>query len=451
MEMARYTQGSIARHLLVMTASATTGLVMIFLSDLVDMYFLSLLGEVEIAAAVGFAGSILFFTISVSIGLSIACSALASKAIGSGHSQAATEAVTYSLISAFIIVVPVSIALWFSVPTLLTWLGAEGRSFELARQYLQVIIPSMPILAVSMSSGGVMRARGDAKGAMWLTLSGGITNVVLDPVFIFWLDMGVQGAATATVISRFVMLGFGLYVVIYKNKLWGQFIFSRYKKQLLDYIEVGVPAVLTNLSTPLGIAYVTYVMAQFGDSAVAGNAIISRIQPVVFAGVFALSGIVGPIAGQNFGANKIDRVYETLQESIRFVIIYCAIVCGLLWLVKPFLVPLFNASEEANELVYLFCNGISIMFLFNGLTFITNALFNNLGVAHYSTIMNFLKVTVGTIPFVMLGVWLGGAKGALWGLFAGSVVIGVLGLVVALRLLKRLSIKAGTNNLSTVR
>ncbi len=439
MEKARYTQGSIARHLLIMTGSATTGLVMIFLSDLVDMYFLGLLGEAEIAAAVGFAGSILFFTISMSIGLSIACSALSSKAIGSGDYQASTQAVTYSLVSAFIMVLPVCVLLWFLVPTLLELLGAEGRSYELAKQYLLIIIPSMPILAVSMSSGGVMRARGDAKGAMWLTLSGGITNVVLDPIFIFGLDMGIQGAAAATVVSRFVMLGFGLYVVVYRNRLVSRFVLAQYKHQIMQYIKVAIPAVLTNLSTPIGVAYVTYVMAQFGDSAVAGNAIISRIQPVAFAGLFALSGIVGPIAGQNFGAKNISRVYETLYESIKLTLIYCAVVCSLLWLVKPLLVPLFNASEEANELVYLFCNGISLMFVFNGLTFITNALFNNLGVAHYSTIINFLKVSVGTVPFVMVGVWLGDAKGALWGLFAGSIVIGLLGLVVAIKLLRRLA------------
>ena len=154
--------------------------------------------------------------------------------------------------------------------------------------------------------------------------------------------------------------------------------------------------------------------------------------------MFALSAAVGPIAGQNFGAKRIDRVYLTLTESVRFVVIYCVVICSLLWLIQPILVPLFNASEEANQLVHLFCSGVSVMFVFNGITFATNALFNNLGAAHYSTILNLLKATVGTIPFVAAGVWWGGAEGALWGLFAGSAVIGLLGLWVALRLIKQL-------------
>jgi putative MATE family efflux protein len=442
--MAKYIQGSITRHLLVMTASATTGLMVMFLSDLVDIYFLSLLGEVEIAAAVGFAGSIMFFTISLSIGLAIACSALVSKAIGSGDLCRSRETVTYSSISALVITIPLTIIIWFYTPTLLSWLGADEQALMFASQYLRIISPSMPILALVMSAGGVLRARGDAKEAMWLTMIGGIVNAILDPIFIFdfGFGLGVEGAAIATVLSRVAMLFFALYVIVYRYRLLSNFVFSRYKQQFSAYLSVAIPAVLTNLSTPIGIAYMTYALAQFGDSVVAGNAIISRIQPVAFAGLFALSGVVGSIAGQNFGANKLSRVDTTLHDAIRLVFIYCLTVSALLWLGQSFIVPLFNASDEANELVYLFCNGISLMFIFNGLTFISNALFNNLGVAHYSTVMNFLKATVGTIPFVYFGISWGGVEGAFWGMFAGSMVMGIAGWLLALRLLKRLNCRA---------
>ena len=438
MSAAKYTEGPILRHLIIMTGSATTGLMIMFLSDLVDMYFLSLLGEVEIAAAVGFAGSILFFTVSMNIGLSIACSALVSRALGSGDQCASKETVTHSFVSALIVTIPITLIFWFFIPLMLQSLGAEGRALELATDYLSIIILSMPLLALAMSAGGVMRARGDAKGAMWLTTIGGVVNAVLDPIFIFGLNMGVEGAAVATVISRVAMVAFGYYVVIHNNRLLGAFKLNSYTAQFPNYLRVAIPAVLTNLSTPIGIAYVTYAMAQFGDSAVAGNAIISRIQPVAFAGLFALSGIVGPIAGQNFGARKLDRVYITFTESIRLVILYCAVVCSVLWLIQSLLVPLFNASDEANDLVYLFCSGVSLMFIFNGLTFITNALFNNLGVAHYATIMNLSKATIGTIPFVAAGAWIAGPEGILWGLFLGSAIMGIIGVVLAIKVIRGL-------------
>ncbi len=439
MSTAKYTQGSIFRHLTIMTSSATVGLMVMFMSDLVDMYFLSLLGEVEIAAAIGFAGSVLFFTVSMNIGLSIACSALVSKALGSGDDCASREAVTHSIVSAVVLTIPITLLVWFSIPILLQALGAQGRALQLATDYLSIIILSMPVLALAMSASGVMRAQGDAKGAMWLTMIGGIVNVVMDPIFIFALGMGVKGAAVATVISRVAMVAFGYYVVVKRQRMLGEFVWSRYSTLFPNYIRVAIPAVMTNLSTPIGIAYVTYAMAQYGDSAVAGNAIISRIQPVAFVGLFALSGIVGPIAGQNFGAKKMDRVYSTLKESIGFVLAYCVVVCLLLWMIQPFLVPLFNASDQANELVYLFCSGVSLMFIFNGLTFVTNALFNNLGVAHYATVMNLSKATIGTIPFVMLGAYYGGAEVILWGMFVGSAIVGLVGLALVVKVIKRLS------------
>lgn len=413
-----------------------------FLSDLVDMYFLSLLGELEIAAAVGFAGSLLFFTVSLNIGLAIACSALVSLKLGSQSSNGqlgSTKAtITHCFVSTLVVTIPLTLVLWALVPTLLGFLGASGRAFDLANDYISIIILSMPLLALAMSAGGVMRAQGDAKGAMWLTMIGGIVNALLDPLFIFGFGLEIKGAAIATVFSRVAMVAFAYYILIYRGRWLGRFVLSQYLEQFSSYIKIALPAVLTNLSTPIGIAYVTYVMAQFGDSAVAGNAIISRIQPVAFAGIFALSGIVGPIAGQNFGAKQIDRVYSTLRESIRLLLGYCLIVCLLLWLIRLWLVPLFNASVEANELVYLFCSGVSLMFIFNGLTFITNALFNNLGVAHYATIMNLLKVTVGTIPFVAAGAHIAGPSGVLWGLFIGSTLTGLVGLLVAMRYLKQL-------------
>jgi putative MATE family efflux protein len=435
---AKFTQGSVANHIIVMSGSASVGLMVMFMSDLVDMYFLGLLGEVEIASAIGYAGSILYFLLSANIGLSVACAALVSKQLGAEDVEEARLSVTNSLVSAFILLAPVVVLAWLFIPELLGLIGAKGQALVFSTQYLEIVIPSVLIIALSMTAGAVMRADGDAKGAMFLTMIGGVANAVLDPIFIFGFGLGVQGAAIATFLSRVLMLAYAVYVIVYRDQLFGRFIKPHYLSHLKEYFAIAVPAVLTNLSTPIGIAYVTYVMASFGDSAVAGNAIIGRIQMVAFAGILALSGVVGPIAGQNWGANKIDRVREVLTDSLKIIITYCLVVCTLLWLTAPYIVPLFNASDEANELVYLFCYGLSTMYFFHGMSYITNAMFNNLGVPHYSTILNFSKATIGTIPFVAIGAAYGQASGAFWGLFVGTAVMGLIGWLVAMRLVKKL-------------
>jgi putative MATE family efflux protein len=432
---ARYTQGSIAKHLVIMTSSTALGLLVIFLSELVDIYFLGLIGEAEITA-LGFAGPIIFFSLSLNIGLSIASSALVSIALRS------RETVTHSLVSAFIISLPLALILWFYLPTLLSLLGASGQTLELANAYTSIVVLGMPALAVAMSMGSIMRAKGDAKNSMLIYIVAGLSNMVLDPILIFGLDLGVEGAAFATVISRIIMLAMAYHIIVTRNQLAGAFNLEHYRHELSNYAKIAFPAILTNLSTPVSMAYVTFTMAQFGDSAVAGIAIINKIQPVAFVGLFALSSVIGPIASQNFGAKKFDRVSKTLFEAIRFTLIYCAITSAILWASQLWFVPLFGGSEEANQLVYLFCSGFSLIFIFNGITFLTNALFNNLGVAYYATIINILKATVGTIPFVIIGANIAGTEGVLWGLFAGSIVIAVIGLLLALKLVKKIDLHA---------
>ena len=102
------------RHIVVMTAASTASLLAIFLVDLVDMFFLSLLGEVELAAAIGYAGSILFFTTAVCIGLSIASGALAARALGAGDREQARRFVVNAYVGSVMITLPVAVAIWLA-------------------------------------------------------------------------------------------------------------------------------------------------------------------------------------------------------------------------------------------------------------------------------------------------------------------------------------------------
>lgn len=435
---AKFTQGSIFKHVSVMTLASTAGLLSLFLVDLVDLYWLSLLGEVELAAAIGYAGSILFFTLSLCIGLSIGCGALVSQSIGSGNIEQTRQLVGHIFTGILVLTAVVAAAVMFTVPWLLGLLGATDRSLELAQAYITIIIPSMPLMGIAMACSGVMRALGHAKESMYLTLLGGFVNAILDPLFIFGFNMGIEGAATATVCARLAMVAYGCQRVF---KAYGLFVrphWAGFTQDISHYSHTALPAVLTNLSTPIGVAYITAVMAQFGDSAVAGNAVVSKLQPLAFAGLFALSGSVGPIAGQNLGARLFSRIMETLKSSLLFTFGYCALACLILFLLTEFLVSAFNAEGQAALLIRVFCYGISLTSLFNGMTFVTNALFNNLRLATWATGFNFAKATVFTMPFASLGGHWGGPVGVYVGVFIGAAIIGLTAVAVAYWKIKRL-------------
>ena len=436
---ARFTSGSILRHVVTMSVTGAVGLVSLFLVDLADMFFLSLLGEVELAAAVGFAGTILFFTTSISIGLSIAMGALVSRAIGGGGPTRARRFAINNYVFGLICAVVVVLVLWPSIPFLLSALGATGRTHELATGYLQIVVPSMPLLSLGMSSGAILRATGDARRAMYVALSGGLANAVFDPILIFGLDLGIDGAASASVIARTTIALTGLYGVVRVHRMIGGFKASAFLADLKAIVGVAGPATLTSVATPIGYAYVTAAIAKYGDGAVAGYAIVGRVTPVAFALFFSLSGAVGPIIGQNLGAGKLERVNRTLVESLKFIAVYTLLLWALLYALQEPIIWAFDASPEAATLIRAFCLWVVPLTFFLGALFVANAAFNNLGRAIYATAANFGRATLGTIPFVYVGGQLYGAVGVIVGQAIGAMVFGILAVAVCFWVIARMT------------
>lgn len=429
MTTAKFVQGSIMRHILVMSSTAAIGISALFVVDLIDIFFLSLLGEQELAAAVGYAGTISFFTTSIGIGLSIALGALVSRAVGAKEFELAKRLLLNSAVVTVLVASVVAIIVTCFIPELLTLVGATGRTGELAAGYLYILVPSMPIICLAMALGAALRAVGDAKLSMVSTLTGGGVNLVFDPIFIFLLAMGIEGAALASVLARLAVLLVAARGVVVKHKLFGRFDLTAFKEDIKPIFAIAGPAMMTNIATPIGNAVVTRAIAEFGDSYVAAWAVLGRLTPVAFGMIFALSGAIGPIVGQNFGAREFARVRQSLTKALQFCALYVVTVSLLLMLLQEQIVALFAMQGESAELIRFFCRYIAVFFVFSGALFVANASFNNLGKAKYSTLFNVGKATLGTIPFVYYGGQLGGVEGVLIGQVLGAILFGVLGVL----------------------
>ncbi|OBT08528.1 MATE family efflux transporter [Vibrio sp. UCD-FRSSP16_10] len=425
---AKFVEGSTMKHILTMSGAGSIGLMSLFIVDLLDMMFISMLGQVELAAAVGFAGTLIFFSTSISIGTSIAMGALVSKELGAKRVPSARRLVINILVSAFLVNAVITGIMTYYIPELLQLIGAKGAAFEHAKDYMYILLPSTPIVALAMAAGAALRAAGDAKRSMMATIWGGVVNAILDPIFIFVLMWNVEGAAIASVISRFTVLAFSLTPLIRQHNLVGRFHFRQWLIGQRVIFAIAFPAICTNISTPVGNAFVTSAIAQFGEDFVAGFAVVGRLTPVVFAAIFALSGAVGPIIGQNYGAERVDRVKETLWNSLLIVSVYCVVVSLILYFLQSYIVSGFNLTGDADLLVRTFCTFVAITFLFNGMQFVANTSFNNLGKPLYSTALNVGKATVGTIPFVYIGSAWFGALGVLYGQALGNIVFGLIAL-----------------------
>jgi len=444
--VAKFTTGSTLRHVIVMTATGSVGLVSIFVVDALNLFYISLLGIAELAAAVGFASTLLFFTMSIGIGLTIACGALVSRCLGRGDREEAARMAGASLVFIGVTTALLTILVWPFLHDLVYLMGARDETLELSVRFLRIVFPSTPIVALGMGTTGILRGAADARRAMYVTLGSGIVAAVLDPLFIFALGLGLDGAAISTVLCRFAMLAIGIHGAHHVHRLVRLPDFSRLRQAARPFFAIGWPAVLTQLATPVGSTYVTIEMAAFGDQAVAGWAIVGRILPVAFGVVFALSGAVGPILGQNYGARQYDRLRTTMRDSLTVTVVYVAVVWGLLALFADPIADLFGAHGLSRELIVLFCRFVAGSFLFTGALFVASAAFNNLGYPTYSTVFNWGRSTLGVIPFVWVGAWLHGSTGVLVGWGLGAVVFGIASAIACFRVIDRIAERASEGN-----
>lgn len=433
----RFVTGSLLRHIGVMAGTGAIGLVAIFAVDLVNLLYISMLGEQAIAAAVGFAGVVGFFHLSVFIGMLIGIAAVVSRAIGAQRMAEARGLATSSLVISAALALTMSALTWVFLAPILRLLGAEGRVLELAHGFLSITLPSTVLLGLGMACSALLRSVGDARRAMLVTLVPAIVTAVLDPLFIFYFGLGLDGAAIVLVLARVVMLGVGLYGAWRVQKLLAPLQTSRLRTDARTLFTVAGPAVLTNLATPVGAAFVTHSVAQFGASAVAGQATIERLVPVAFGLIYSLSGAVGPVLAQNLGARQFDRVREGLRASLGFMVGAVAVAWLLLAVLQGPLIQVFSLEGVAADMVHAFCSWIAASFFFMGALFVANAAFNNLGHPLWSTAFNWGRATLGTIPFAWWGAQYGPVQ-VLAGQAVGAVLFGSLAMWTAFRLTARL-------------
>jgi Na+-driven multidrug efflux pump len=204
-------------------------------------------------------------------------------------------------------------------------------------------------------------------------------------------------------------------------------------------MAIGFPAIMANLATPVGSAYSVRVFSDIGEAAIAAGAVIDRVTPVAFGVIFALTGSIGPIIGQNYGANLMGRVKRALTDSFVLSIGYVLIAWGALALAAPWLVSAFDAKGESAEYVTFYCQYGVVAWLFLACLFVANTAFNNLGFPMLSMLFNWGRATLGTIPFVTFGAHYAGVRGGLLGIALGCALFGLIAVAAAYAATARLA------------
>lgn len=425
------------RHVLEMTFAGSVGMIAIFLVDFLSLFYISMLKDERLTAGVGYATTVLFLAISVNVGMMIASSALVARRLGAGQRDIARRVATTGGLLCALVGAATAIILLTFLPRLLEALGAEGETYTVASRFLWITLPANALMALGMALSGTLRALGDARRAMLVTLIGGIATAILDPLFIFGFKLGTDGAAFATVASRVVFCIVGWKAVVSHHDMFAQPAMEDVKAFSPALIGIAVPAILTNIASPIAQMFILSVVKRFGHEAIAASTIIDRLVPLAFGVLFALSGSVGPILAQNLGARRFDRVRQTLRDALIFSTAYSCLVWAVLALGRNSIPAIFGASPTAAAFVGWFCMVGAGAWVFIGLLFVANAAFNNLGFPLYSTAFNWGRATLGTMPFALFGAqW--GFEGVITSIIGGAAIFGLVAVVVAFRAIGRL-------------
>lgn len=426
-------------HVIRMTVTGMLGLTFMFVVDLANLFWISRLGDERLVAALGFAWNVQFFTIAVGIGIMIAATALVSKALGEGKKVEAKKFAMGCMSLGVGIQFILAIFIITFRSEIVKFTGASGQTAQLAERFLLISIPTLPLMALGMVGSAILRSEGDAYRSMFVTMSAGLVALIADPILIIWLELGLDGAAINTGLSRVASTSFALYSVIKVHNLLAKLTLSVIRSTLFPFLIIALPAILTQLSGPFASFVITKVIAEFGDSAVAGLSVVNRLTVVAFGGIFSLSGAIGGIFGQNYGAKMFFRVRSTYWNSIIFCVAYTLIAWLILILSTEWIIKLFLLGEIGSEVVRSFNYFAAGGFLFTGMIFVASSAFNNMGKPVYSTMMTWLRDSLVMLPAVLLGASMFGAIGVVYGNAFAALIIGLPSCFIGWLFIKKLN------------
>lgn len=429
------TNGDVRGHLWRLGMPMVIGIIAVMSIGLADAYFLGQLGTAELAA-ISFSFPVTFAIASVAIGLGAGASSVVSRVIGTGDHQRVRRLCTDSLALSVLVVAVLSVAGWLTSRPLFRAMGAEGEVLDLVVAYMDIWYIGMPFLVVPMVAGSLLRANGDARIPSLTMVLSAVVNILLDPILIFGLGpipaMGMEGAAWATLVARGFSMVLALSVLIFRERLlilalapW-----SEIRSSWQQVVAVGVPASLANMINPLCLAILTAILARFGSETVAAFGVAGRIEALAAIPMLALSASIGPITGQNMGADLPHRIRTAVVDSFLFCIGWGAAMAILFWLFGGAIAAFFSDDPAVIADIVRYLQIVPITLGGYGVVIIAAATYNALGRGYQAMGFYLLRSALFYVPLA----WLASFWLPAWGVFAAIAVANVLSGAVIYRL-----------------
>ncbi|MDH3641690.1 MAG: MATE family efflux transporter [Gammaproteobacteria bacterium] len=399
------TQGPVAASLFKLTAPMMVGVSSNILVSMLEIGFIGQLGT-EALAAITFTFPVVMILSSIALGIGIGTSSVIARSVGAGNQADVKRLGTHSILLVAGAMSALSLLGWATIDVVFVSLGASADRLPLIHSYLDIYYPGVLLFTTTMVAGNIMRANGNATIPGVVMTVGALLNLALDPVLIFgWFGfprMELAGAATANVISRVATAGVLLYYVNHANLIVTRNIGDQFLKSCRRILQVGMPAIATQLIGPVSAAVITRLLAGHGEIVVAGFGVATRVEAVAVMLLFALSGSIGPFVGQNWGGNQIERVREGLRVTYQFCLLWGLIAALPMVLFGDTIASWIDSDPQVIATAAFYLAVVPWSYGLWGVLMMSSASFNALGKPIPSTILSFTRMFILYVPLALL-------------------------------------------------
>lgn len=424
------TQDSVPRSLFRLTAPMMIGVSSNIVVSMFEIAFIGQLGTQQLAA-ITFTFPLVMMLTSIALGIGIGTSSVIARGVGSGAGDDARRLGTHSLLLVAGATLALSAIGWLTIDPVFTALGATPEVMVHIHRYLDIYYPGVVLMTLTMVAGNVMRANGSANIPGLVMTLGALVNLVMNPILIFgWFGlprMELAGAATASVVTRAGTAAVLLYYVARGNMVLVRAVTAGFLDSCRRILHVGLPAMATQLIGPVSAAVVTRLLAGHGEVVVAGYGVATRVESVAVMLLFALSGSIGPFIGQNWGANRPERVAEGLRVTYQFCIAWGIVAALPMIFFGRVIAGWIDHSPMVVDTAAFYLAVVPWSYGLWGILMMTSASFNALGEPIPSTILSFTRMFLLYIPLALLLNGIFGYQGIFVATAVSNALMGILG------------------------
>ena len=325
---------------------------------------------------------------------------------------------------------------------ILSILGATESILPYAVTYGSIYIISCIFNVFNVTMNNIVTSEGAAKTTMCALLIGAVLNIALDPIFIYVLDLGVAGAAIATAISQVVSTLVYLFYIFGKKSVF-DFKIKNYclsKEVASEIFKIGIPTLVFQILTSLSISLINNAAADYGDAAIAGMGVVTRLVSMGSLTIFGFIKGFQPIAGYSYGAKKFNRLHEAIKTSIIWSTIFCVVYGLILALFSTSIVSQFASGNLEMIKVgasSLRVNGISLMLF--GFYTVYSSLFLALGKGKEGFILGACRQGICFVPVILVLPMIWGLNGILYAQPVADVLSAIITVFMAIHLHRELN------------